>query len=168
VQLIFRRVKSAFFTIPHTNDWLQAIGLLLIFAFVYLPIGFGLGFLELDVRSSWQTVVSVSLGALFMPSLLEELGFRVLLLPHPAESTSPSTRWLFSGFSWLLFVAYHLHPLVPSFFRTLAFLLGAGLLGIICTLSYLKSGSVWIPIFIHWAIVVAWLLLFGGLKRFHG
>ncbi|XHX81227.1 MAG: type II CAAX prenyl endopeptidase Rce1 family protein [Stenomitos frigidus ULC029] len=46
-----------------------------------------------------------------MPSLLEELGFRVLLLPHPTEF-STSKRWIFSLFSWLGFMAYHLHPLV--------------------------------------------------------
>jgi predicted Abi (CAAX) family protease len=40
VQSYFRRVKAVFFTIPHPGDWLQTIGLLLIFALVYLPIGF--------------------------------------------------------------------------------------------------------------------------------
>ncbi|MBW4471630.1 MAG: CPBP family intramembrane metalloprotease [Stenomitos rutilans HA7619-LM2] len=103
-----------------------------------------------------------------MPSLLEELGFRVLLLPHPTEHASPTTRWLLSSLGWLLFVVYHIHPFVPTFFRTPPFLTGAGLLGIICTLSYLKSGSIWMPVVIHWSIVVAWLLIFGGLEKFHG
>lgn len=166
MQRLFRRLAAAFFTIPRAKDWVQAVGLLLLFALVYLPIGFVLGFLKLDVQSSWQTITSVVAGAFFMPSLLEELGFRVLLLPHPTESISPSKRWVLSILSWLLFAAYHLHPFVPSFFRTTAFLLGAGLLGIICRVSYLKSGSVWIPVIMHWLIVVAWLLLCGGLERF--
>ena len=102
-----------------------------------------------------------------MPALLEELGFRVLLLPHPTETIAPSKRWLFSIISWLFFVVYHLHPFTPSFFKMPAFLIGAGLLGIICTVSYLKSGSIWIAIAIHWVIVVGWLLFFGGLERFH-
>lgn len=168
MQTSFRRIKAAVFTIPCASDWLQAVSLLLLFALVYLPLGLGLGFLHLDVQLSWQTVASVSLGAFFMPALLEELGFRVRLLPHPTESNSPSRRWHLSGLSWLFFVAYHLHPFVPSFFRTLAFLIGAGLLGLICTLSYLKSGSLWMPVVLHWSIVVVWLLVLGGLKRFHG
>jgi len=168
VEHLFRHLAAAFLTISCAEDWVQAVGLLLLFALAYLSIGLVLGFLKLDVQSSWQTITSVVLGAFFMPSLLEELGFRVLLLPHPTESILPSKRWVLSILSWLLFVAYHLHPFVPSFFRTTAFLLGAGLLGIIYTVSYLKSGSVWISVIMHWLIVVAWLLLFGGLERFQG
>ena len=162
----FRRATVAFSTIPKTKDWLQGLVLLLIFAFLYLPIGFAIGFLKVDVQSSWRTIMSVAVGAFFMPALLEEFGFRMLLLPHPTETISSSKRWLLSILSWLLFVIYHLHPFAPSFFRTPAFLTGAGLLGIVCTMSYLKSGSIWIPIAIHWFIVVGWLLFLGGLKRF--
>ncbi|XGV98198.1 MAG: CPBP family glutamic-type intramembrane protease [Leptolyngbya sp. BL-A-14] len=42
------------------------------------------------------------------------------------------------------------------------------MLGIICTLSYLKSGSLWMPVVMHWVIVVSWLLIFGGLEKFQG
>ncbi|PSB33592.1 type II CAAX prenyl endopeptidase Rce1 family protein [Stenomitos frigidus] len=168
MQSLFRRVILAFSTVPTAKDWLQAVVLLLIFALIYLPIGFTLGFLNIDVQTSWQTIVSVAVGAFFMPALLEECGFRALLLPHSTEAILLSKRWLLSSLSWCLFVGYHLHPFVPPFFRTPAFLSGAGLLGIICTISYLKSGSVWTPIAIHWLIVVAWLLCFGGLEKFQG
>ncbi|XGV98199.1 MAG: CPBP family glutamic-type intramembrane protease [Leptolyngbya sp. BL-A-14] len=117
----FHRVKAAFLTLPRAGDWLQAVGLLLTFTLVYLPIGFTLGFLKIDARLSWPTILSVMAGAFIMPSVPEELGFRVLLIPHPTELISPATRWFLSGLSLLLFVAYHIHPFVPSFFRRLPF-----------------------------------------------
>ena len=101
-----------------------------------------------------------------MPALLEETVFRVLLLPHPMEPVLNIKRWLLSLISWFGFMAYHLHPFTPLFFREPAFLVGAGSIGIICTISYLKSGSAWVPITLHWLIVVVWLLLFGGLEKF--
>ncbi len=101
-----------------------------------------------------------------MPALLEELGFRVLILSHPSESVSFKHRWIQVILSWLLFVAYHVHPFVPAFFKTPAFLIATGLIGIACTISYLKSGSLWTPLVTHWLIVMTWLLALGGLEQF--
>jgi predicted Abi (CAAX) family protease len=163
---IFRRIISAFVTVPRAKDWLQAVKLILAFAVLYLPIGVTSGFLKIEVQTSWQTITSVIAGTFLMPTLLEELSFRVLLLPHPTE-LSTSKRWVSSLLSWLGFMAYHLHPFTPLFFREPAFLVGAGAIGIICTISYLESGSVWISATIHWLIVAVWLLLFGGLEKFN-
>jgi predicted Abi (CAAX) family protease len=146
---------------------LTAAGLLLLYAAVYLPIGLKSGFLKLEVQSSWQTVIAVIVGAFLSPGLLEELIFRVLLIPHPTEDRAIAVRFLFAGGSCLAFIAYHpLNIAAPSFFSDPTFLLGAGLLGIVCTFSYLQSGSLWPPVVIHWLIVVVWLLLLGGIRRF--
>jgi predicted Abi (CAAX) family protease len=75
-------------------------------------------------------------------------------------------RWFYIGLSWVLFLLYHLHPFVPPFFKTPGFLIGAALIGIICTLSYIRSGSIWLPVILHWLTVAVWLLAFGGLKKF--
>ncbi len=166
MQKLFRRISTAFLTVPKRRDWWDAIALLILFALVYLPIGFGLGFLKVEIQSSWQTLLGVTFSALFMPGLNEELGFRALLIPHPTEAISLRKRWFSIGFSWVLFLLYHVHPLTPLFFKTPAFLIGAGLVGIVCTVSYLRSGSIWLPIFMHWLIVVVWLLGLGGLARF--
>ncbi|MBD2035549.1 CPBP family intramembrane metalloprotease [Leptolyngbya sp. FACHB-321] len=166
MQSLFRRITCAFVTVPCAKDWVQAVELIVIFAVLYLPIGFTLGFLKIEIQSSWQTILSVITGTFFMPALLEELGFRVVLLPHPTEFPT-SKQWIFSLLSWFGFMAYHLHPFTPLFFREPAFLIGAGLIGIVCTISYLENGSIWVPVTIHWLIVAAWLLLFGGLARFH-
>jgi predicted Abi (CAAX) family protease len=155
-------------SLPKQQDWGWAIVLLTIYGLVYLPIGLLSGFLKFDPQLSAWTIVQVMIAAFFMPGLNEELMFRVLPIPHPQESVSVNTRWLGVGISWISFLLYHLLPWTPLFFRDRIFLLGAGLVGIICTIAYLKTGSLWIPVFIHWQIVVVWLLLLGGLARFSG
>jgi len=159
MELIFFHLRRSLLIIPVKKDWVEAIALLILYAVIYLPIGFSLNFLTFQPEQSWQTILSVTVRAFFMPGLLEELVFRGLLIPLAAK---PRTI----AFSWLLFVLYHLHPFVPAFFRTPAFLIGAGLLGIVCTISYLRSRSLWGAIVIHWSIVVVWLLVFGGLVKF--
>lgn len=165
---VLQRIKSAVLTIPTARDWRDCLILLALYGVIYLPIGFSLGLLRFAPQTSWLTIIGVGLSAFVMPGLTEELVFRVLLIPHPKESCPTRTRQLWIGLSWVLFLLYHLHPFVPAFFRTPAFLTGAGLLGLLCTISYLRSGSFWTPVFLHWAIVITWLLVFGGLEQFRG
>ncbi|MCI5125432.1 MAG: CPBP family intramembrane metalloprotease, partial [Candidatus Electrothrix sp. AR5] len=35
-------------------------------------------------------------------------------------------------------------------------------LGIVCSLAYILSRSLWVPIIIHWLTVVIWVLFLGG------
>ena len=151
---------------PTVRSWRFLLGLLSIDGGVYLPIAFGVGFLQWQPHLNLGIVLRVSLQALVMPGLLEELLFRVLLIPHPTEPLRPFLRRSWIGLSWLLFVLYHLLPWTPAFFREPVFLLGAGLLGLGCTVTYLHSRSIWTPMILHWAIVTPWLLLFGGLEKF--
>ncbi len=165
---LLRRVKTACATAPNRGDWQYAMGLLIAFAIVYLPIGFSLGFLAIDVQLSVWTILGVLFSAFLMPGVNEELLFRAIMIPHTTERISVKKRQFCVLLSWILFIGYHLHPFVPSFFRTPAFLIGAALVGVVCTLSYYRSGSIWPSIVLHWLIVVAWLLVFGGLKQFSG
>jgi uncharacterized protein len=163
---IYNRVKTAVSTIPSKKSWLLAIGLLALYGMVYLPIGFALGFLTIEIQTSWQTIIQVIVGAFLMPGVSEELSFRVLLIPLPSERMSQTSRYRWVGLSWLLFLLWHLHAFTPAFFHTPGFLIGAGLLGVICTISYLQSTSLWTPAMMHGLIVTVWLLLLGGLSRF--
>lgn len=156
-----QHLRTSLLTMPTRQDWREAIVLLLIFAAIYLPIGFGLNFLKLQPEFNWQRILSVLFTTFWMPGVSEELFFRGLLIPQTGS------RKFAIVFSWLLFVAYHLHPFAPAFFRTPAFLIGAGFVGIVCTVSYLRSKSLWSAIVIHWAIVWVWLMVFGGLNLFH-
>jgi predicted Abi (CAAX) family protease len=169
MQRILHRLTKAILTLPGWQECLWAIALLLLYGLVYLPIGFMTNFLDWEVQFSFWKVVSVLASAFLMPGLNEELMFRVLLIPHPTESVNPFVRWFWICFSWIAFLLYHPFNIMfgaPTFFSSPVFLLGAGLLGLICTIAYLGSGSLWIPVVIHWLIVVVWLLLLGGLEQF--
>jgi uncharacterized protein len=162
------RLKTSLTTIPTWRDWQYVLILLGLFALIYLPIGFTTGFLHFDWRLNPGLILSVAMGALLMPGITEELIFRVLLLPQPTEEMPALQRSAWIGLSWLLFLLYHIPPWTPNFFKTPAFVIGAGLLGLICTVSYLQSRSIWTAVFIHWMIVSVWLLGLGGLARFDG
>ncbi|MBD2540341.1 CPBP family intramembrane metalloprotease [Coleofasciculus sp. FACHB-SPT36] len=167
---IVSRLITAASTTPDTKAWLYSAALVLIYTLISLPIGFKFGFLKLDVETSWEMIIGVMARCLLSPAISEELFFRILLLPHPTEKATPTTLWLWGGISLAMFIIYH--PLnavtfYPDGLRTFfnpVFLFLAALLGVICTLAYFQSGSLWMPVAIHWLIVVVWLLLLGGYK----
>jgi uncharacterized protein len=160
------RLQIGLTTVPQRRDWQYAVILLGLFAVIYLPIGFTAGFLKFDWRLNPGLMLSVAAGALIMPGIIEEFIFRLLLMPHRTESLSVRSRQFWTIVSWLLFLLYHMPPWTPAFFKTPIFLLGAGLLGIACTISYWQSRSIWTAVLIHWVIVAVWLLCLGGLGRF--
>jgi uncharacterized protein len=160
------RLYAGFVTRPQRKDLVFAIVCLVLYGVLYLPIGLSVGFLQWHPNPNpWQWL-NVMLAALIMPGLNEELVYRVILIPHPTEPIGPISRQRLIGLSWILFLLAHLSPWSPAFFHQPPFLIGAGLLGILCTLSYLQSRSIWMPILIHWTIVVNWLLVWGGLDKF--
>jgi predicted Abi (CAAX) family protease len=161
------RLTAAICTWPRSSDWLYAAILLTLYSAIYLPIGFSTGFLTWQPQTHWANLWGVGVGALVSPSLTEELVFRVLLIPHRTELLRPGGRWLWLVLSLIGFIIYHpLNPGGPAFFNSPIFLWGAGLLGLICSLSYFNSGSLWTAVGLHWAIVVVWLLFLGGLAKF--
>lgn len=168
---IVSRLITAASKIPDTQAWLYSAALVAIYTLISLPIGFTFGFLKLDIETSWEIIFGVMVRCLLSPAISEELFFRILLLPHPTENATPVTLWLWGCISLVMFIIYH--PLnavtfypdgLQTFFNPV-FLCLAALLGVICTLGYFQSGSLWIPVAIHWLIVVVWLLLLGGYKK---
>ena len=160
--------------LPNFREWLITIALLLLYGLIAVPIGFQQQFLQLTMPfaglSRWQAV-GVCLKLLWLPAIVEELVFRVLLIPHPTEGADLLTTSLWAIASLVLFVLYHplnailFYPIgYPTFFRAM-FLLMAALLGIICTAAYLLTGSLWAIGFIHWIVVLIWLQLLGGHQR---
>ncbi|MEM6614884.1 MAG: CPBP family glutamic-type intramembrane protease, partial [Cyanobacteria bacterium P01_C01_bin.72] len=129
------------------------------------------GFLRWNPCKSGKVIARVVVTSLFAPAILEELFFRVLLLPDPATKISSTSYWLWSGFSLLLFVIYHplnaltFFPQGKSTFFAPIFLCLAAILGLTCAIAYQQTGSIWLPVLIHWLAVVGWLLFFDGLRR---
>jgi uncharacterized protein len=164
-RLIYR-LQAAIVTRSQRRDWHYALILLALFSLIYLPVGFHTGFLRWDWRLNPGLVLRVAVGALFSPGIVEELIFRVLMLPHPTEPLPPLQRQIWWLVSWSAFLLYHLPPWTPSWFKTPMFLLGAGLVGLVCSFAYLQSRSIYTAIALHWVIVVVWLIGFGGWARF--
>ena len=113
------------------------------------------------------------LVTLIFPSMAEEIFFRVLPLPHPPSQGTSIYTGLAVCISLALFVLYHpfnaaifMKSARPTFY-SFSFLSLALLLGIVCTVAYLKSGSIYPPTFLHWVIVVFWLFCFGGYRRLY-
>jgi uncharacterized protein len=132
-------------------------------------IGLLTGFcrLELMKASAWS-IASTPIVLLVMPSLVEEFFFRAVLLPHPVEVISPRTQFFWASVSLMAFVASHpINGLVSRrwVFLDPVFLVLATLLGIVCTITYLKSGSIWVPILFHWLTVVVWIMFLGGWQK---
>jgi predicted Abi (CAAX) family protease len=169
--LILARFINSVFTLPDLNDWIEAIFLLFVYGAIALPIGFQFGFLQWSSPKSSTPVTRILLTSLFAPAILEEIFFRVLLLPHRNEKASVISLCISIAISLVLFVVYHpLNALTffpagrKTFFKPI-FLFLATCLGISCTIAYLHSGSLWVATFVHWVIVIVWLLFFGGYDR---
>ena len=169
--ILWSRLSRAITTVPDLGDRSMVM---VAIAYTFLTLVFGLlsGFLKWNPCRSNRVIVRVVVTSLLAPAILEELAFRVLLLPYPSSQLSMSNlRW--SIFSLLLFVIYHpinaltFFPQGKETFFKPVFLGLAAILGIACTIVYYQSGSLWLPVLIHWLTVVLWLLCFDGLGRLH-
>jgi len=116
------------------------------------------GVLELKPLKQDQLAVTW-LSAFLMPTLTEELVFRGWV-----KKGAPIAAVL----SLLAYIAWHpIQTLLglpsgrPEFLDP-AFLGLVAWLGFACTLSRIRSGSIWPAVIIHWGIVVMWISLYGG------
>lgn len=119
----------------------------------------------------WQltldaSTLKIALIALVIPTLGEELLFRVAMLPLPDGKRSFPR--LPAIVSIALFVLWH--PLQGWFagserwtiFTDPGFLFAVLCLGVACTRAYWKSGSIWPCVVLHWLVVVCWKIFAGG------
>ena len=172
VSTLLRRLTDALsMPLPRTS-WLITLGILLGYGAIALPLGFHSGFLRWQPGVGNGKQVLFNLTQLFVtPALIEELAFRMALLPHPLEGATRFT-WLSWGVvSLVLFVLYHpfnartFYPAGdPTFFKPIFWLL-SGLLGIACSLAYAWTGSLWAAVGVHWIVVAVWIWGLGGQQR---
>lgn len=140
----------------------------LLYTILALTIGFKTKFFKLEIERDWMIICRVAVTTLIAPAIIEELLFRVFLLPHPLEDRSPNFKLVWILISLLLFIIYHpingltLYVAGLKTFVNPVFLFLATGLGIFCTYLYLASGSLWLPVVFHWLAVVVWLLCLGG------
>lgn len=145
------------------RDWLEAFVMLGLFASLavaasklptasHMTVNAGAG-------PALPALLVTALIALVVPALGEELVFRSLLQPARIDGAGAV---LMSGLSLALFVAWHPFqvlaglPSGQALFLAPAFLGLAAVLGLICTISVHRSGSLQPAIAMHWLVVVAW------------
>jgi predicted Abi (CAAX) family protease len=171
---LFSRLIEAVIAIPAWKN----IGITLLslagYGFLALSWGKRQGFLRWQpAYSRTQDYLRLGLHTLFAPGLIEELLFRVWLIPHPTEAVS-----LLAGLGWAalslgVFVVYHplnaltFYPAGRPTFMQAPFLILATGLGVVCTFVYTQTGSLWLITLVHWLVVYIWLGWLGGLGRLH-
>ncbi|VEP17912.1 putative Abi/CAAX family protease [Hyella patelloides LEGE 07179] len=159
-------------TLPSKNDWLLGIVLLLFYGLVALFWGFKSNFFHLRLLTSPLKVSQIIMTSFFAPALLEEIVFRVFLLPQPTQNLE-QLPWIVITIDLLIFVVYHplnaltFFPKANVTFLNYTFLSLTALLGFICVIAYWQSGSVWLPVILHWITVITWLIGLGGYDRLY-
>lgn len=164
------RVWSGITTFPKSMGWLSTLGLLLAYGVIALGLGWKTRFLRFDNQFKGSRLhETLFVGKLFfLPALVEELLFRLLLIPHPIETavSIDIVKWLLISLG--VFIIYHplnaltLYPAGKPTFWDWRFLTLTSLLGAVCSIAYYTTGSIWPPVIIHWIIVVGWVKVFGG------
>jgi predicted Abi (CAAX) family protease len=174
IPILLARILSSI-AIPDRQDILIGLGILLIYSGIALPLGFRQGFLKRNTTGLGRSPqILLALRALLTPAIFEELIFRVLPLPHPMEVLNWSRWIILATVVLVLFIIYH--PLNSQIFFKKAkktfsdtrFLLLATLLAVATTTAYALTGSLWVIAFIHWVVVLSWLLMFDGLAKLQG
>ena len=169
---LFNRVLASLLPPFQPGDLGRSLLVLAGYGAVALGLGMASGFLSLPWQ--WPPLAEVLprlARLLLMPALVEELLFRVLLIPHPIEGFPWQPLLAWNALSLGLFVLYHpvaarlWYPQARDLFDDPRFLLQATLLGVACSLAYGFTGSLWPPVLIHWLAVVIWLEPFRGREQ---
>jgi predicted Abi (CAAX) family protease len=159
------RLVAALTTIPDRRAWGRCAlvyGLFLLCAF---PLGYLTGLLHPGMTSIAPVVL---LLVLVHPAFVEELIFRVVLLPRDPAVMPRGRLITVTVVALALYVASHpvnamlFRPAAAPVFESAAYLALVTLLGATCTAAYWISKSIWPPVVIHWVTVIAWLCLLGG------
>jgi predicted Abi (CAAX) family protease len=163
------KIAAALTTIPDRRGWGRCALLYLVFLSVAFPLGLSTGVLRPGLPSTPAIqILATALVAFAHPAFVEELIFRVLLLPRDAASVSRMRLAALVVISLTLYVASHpmnailFRPQARALFESPAYLTLTTLLGATSTAAYFISRSIWPPVLIHWLTVVVWLFLLGG------
>jgi predicted Abi (CAAX) family protease len=173
MSVLLTRILGAI-ALPTARDWWVTGLMLLIYAAIAMPLGFQQRFLKVQLwrTATWHYAL-LALRLLVMPALVEELIFRVLLLPYPRAGVTEQSWLIWAVCSLVVFIAYHpinaktfYKPGNPTFMQPIFWVL-TGFLGVACTIAYFLTGSLLTITLIHWIVVMVWLMLLGGMAKLH-
>ncbi len=154
-------VATALASLKRLPDLRASIEAVALFLCVMLAgaLAMRLGIIELNPATGRQTLILIWLSLFIIPSLGEELVFRSWLKPGSPVAAMLS---LAAFIAWHpLQVALNL-PYANRIFVDPRFLALAGVLGLACTVSRVRSGSIWPAVVIHWGAATVWKALFAG------
>jgi len=103
-----------------------------------------------------------------IPSFLEEAFFRGVLIPNKSKEKSVTFIFWVTLLSTASFVVWHplnavtINTGAQGFFLNPSFLAVVFFLGLACSLSYIISRSLWVPVILHWVTVLVWVYFLGG------
>jgi predicted Abi (CAAX) family protease len=169
---LFNRVLASLLPPFQPGDLGRSLLVLAGYGALALALGVASGFLSMPMQ--WPPLAEALprlAKLLLLPALVEELLFRVLLIPHPIEGFPWQSLLGWNALSLGLFVLYHpvaarlWYPQARALFDDPRFLFQATLLGVACSLAYGFTGSLWPPVLIHWLAVVIWLEPFRGREQ---
>lgn len=175
IDFILQRLQDAkhgLTTFPKRKELFFAGVLIILYAPMALIIGFSTRVFKFNVLLPEKVIhYLLPFTLIFFPCLPEELFFRGLLMPHKNRKSSPSKYLMYTIINVVLFVIWHpfnaylINNSAIPLFTNIYFLLIVFLLGVICTVTYLQSGSIWIPVLIHWCTVFSWVFFLGGRNK---
>ena len=149
---------------PPVRDWAEAAGMLALLAVAGGLISLWSPVLRFDPALPGLTAdparfLMLAALALVAPSLAEELVFRGALQPGRLDSPAALAA---SALSLIAFIVWHPVQVRTGWFtgqpifQAPGFLVMAGLLGLVCTISVHRSGSLWPAATMHWVVVMVW------------
>jgi predicted Abi (CAAX) family protease len=175
---IFLRLGLAITILPTLSQILVVWLLLSGYCSIAIPASLHWGLASLETIQVWwnlqlyayglrlrnnRRAISLMVGLLLWLSI-EEILFRVAVIPSVPEQTSSRHWWLMVLLSWLLSTLKYpwIYGQLNGLFKLPRLWLLGALLELLCTLTYVFSNSLWLTLGFHWLIVVLWLLPFGG------
>ena len=168
---MFAYLKSNFIVGCRICPFSQRVGLSLLlivsFACIAAVVGFNGNLFRWQVLDS-DIVYILPFSLFIFPALLEESFFRGILIPNNTKEKGGKTVLAATLFSTVAFTLWHpLNALTVNtgakeLFLNLHFLVIVFALGITNSLAYIFSQSLWVPILIHWFIVLIWVFFLGG------
>ena len=162
---LYNNVLQGLKTSPK-NPPLKAIILIPFYIIFTLIVGFETNLLEYKpITSSIIFILPISL--FIFPSLLEEIFFIGVLLPYNLKYKNLKTIIFYILLSTILYTSIHLiyawlNPVSAIYFSNIYFLSIVFFLGLTCSVAYVYSQSLWLPVIIHWLTVLTWVILLNG------
>jgi predicted Abi (CAAX) family protease len=163
------RALQSLRTWPNLAGWRDCFLVFALFSVFAIGTGFATQFFSWHLTAFHPLKFLGVMAILFVfPGIAEELVFRGLVLPHRSENWEPGKLRAALAVSVVVFVLWHvvnawlMFPVARPVFWDWRFLLIVVGLGWTCGWTYLRTGSLWPPVLIHWSIVVIWKACLGG------